>query len=345
MTPNIDVRPATELDSSQWNGFLHSRYGANFYQRFEWAYVNRDSLGHRTHYLLAEHDSTVVGVLPLVHIRSRLFGHVICSAPFVNFGGAAAVDDAGQSRLIEAACAHARDSGCDYLEIRSTKPIEGLPQRTDKVSMTVELRSDPEELFNAFSAKHRRNVRVALKAAIVVRSGGAELLDDFYAVLSDSWHGLGTPMYRKKYFADILRHFGEDVRIFVAYHEGVAIATAFNGYYRGTVEGMWAGVTQASRELQPNYVLYWEMMRDACVRGFQRYHLGRSTKDSGATAFKEKWLAVPTQLYWNYYLVRAKSVPMLSPSNPKYEMAIKLWQRAPRALVQLVGPPLARLIP
>jgi len=295
--------------------------------------------------LIAQHADDVVGVLPLVHVRSRIFGHVIASMPFVNFGGVAASDQATARKLIDAACQHAKESRCDYLEIRTTHPLEGLPQRTDKVSMTVDLLPDPDELYKSFTAKHRKNIRAALRNRIEVRSGGHELLPHFYETLADSWHGLGTPLYRRRYFDDILRLFGNDIRIFVAYHDGVPIATALNGHHLDTVEGMWAGVRQSSRSLQPNYVLYWEMIRDACLRGFRHFHLGRSTKDSGATAFKEKWLAKPKQLYWNYSLVRARDVPMLSPSNPKYQFGIKLWQRAPRVAVQSMGPILARLIP
>lgn len=345
-TPGL-IRAATDQDAGRWNSFLNLCPGANFYQRYEWEHVNRQMLGHRTLFLMAEHEGAITGVLPLVNIRSRLFGNVITSMPFVNFGGPAALDTATEDALVRAACEHADRSGCRHVELRGTKPLMGLPHRTDKVSMTIDLVADPEEMMMKFNGKHRANVRRALKEGLTVRSGGMELLREFYDLLSYSWHALGTPLYRRSYFADILRRFGDDVRIFVAYKpDGTPVATAFNGHFNGTVEGMWAGIDPRHQALQPNYTLYWEMIADACRRGYQRFHLGRSTKDSGAMAFKEKWLAKPQQLYWNYHLAdKSSELPQLNPSNPQFALAIRTWRRMPLAMLRIVGPPIARLLP
>lgn len=339
------IRPATDADASRWNAFVNLCEGGNFYQRFEWRAINGGSLGHRTHFLLAERGDEVVGVFPLVHVKSLIFGHVLSSMPFVNFGGPAALDDETEAALVGAAREYADGVRCDYLEIRATKPLGDLRTNTDKVSMTIPLVPDPEQMMAGFAQKHRHNIRRALKNGLEVRAGGAELLDDFYALMSLSWKELGTPLYRREYFADVLTRFGTDARIFVAYHEGKPIATAFNGYHRGTAEGMWAGVDPAYHQLQPNYVLYWEMIRDCCLRGCTAFHLGRSTKDSGSVQFKEKWLAEPKQLYWNYHLVRAKELPGLNPRNPKYALAIRTWRKLPMSVLRVIGPPLARVIP
>lgn len=341
----VRIRTASDADATRWNAFVNLCGTANFYQRFEWRDVNARSLGHRTEFLLAERGDAVVGVLPLVHVRSALFGHVISSMPFVNFGGPAALDEAAEAALLAAARAHAEASRCHYLELRATKPFDGMPTNTDKVSMTVPLVADPEALMKAFTQKHRHNLRRALKNALEVRAGGAELLDPFYGLMVKSWKDLGTPLYERAYFADILAAFGDGIRIFVAYHEGQPVATALNGHHRDTVEGMWAATDPAAHQLSPNYVLYWEMLRDACTRGFTSFHLGRSTKDSGAVTFKEKWLAQPKQLYWNYHLVRATGMPGLNPRNPKYQLAIRTWRRLPLPVLSVLGPRLARLIP
>jgi FemAB-related protein (PEP-CTERM system-associated) len=344
-SPALRIRVATDRDAGRWNEFLNLCPRANFYQRYEWEQANRVLLGHRTLFLLCEQGDRIVGVLPLVNIRSRLFGNVLTSMPFVNFGGPAAHHDAIEEILVREACAHADRHRGRYLEVRSTRPLAGLLQRTDKVSMTIALKDDPEQMMAAFSQKHRHNIRRAQKAGFEVRTGGAELLDDFFDILSFSWHALGTPLYRKSYFAGLLRAFGTDLRVYVAYHEGRPVATALNGFFKDTVEGMWAGVDPRHAELQPNYVLYWEMIADACRSGYRQYHLGRSTKDSGAQRFKEKWLGEPKQLYWNYHLVTDEEMPHLSPSNPQFDRAIRTWRRMPLAVLRVIGPPIARLIP
>jgi FemAB-related protein (PEP-CTERM system-associated) len=341
--PTKVVRAGAQ-DAERWNAFLESCPAANFYQRFEWLAVN-ERMGHQTLALLAERGGKVVGIFPLVYIRSRLFGNMLSSMPFVNFGGPAGRDEAALMALVEAACRHADDAGVDYLEIRATHPVAGLPAKTDKVSMTIQLCPDPDALFDGFSRSHRHNIRRAAKNDIEVRSGAIELLDVFYKLMSLSWRELGTPLYAKDYFVSLLDRMGQDVRIFVAYRDNLPIATAMNGHFAGTVEGLWAGMDPAHRQLQPNYVLYWAMIKDACERGMNRFHLGRSTVGSGAVEFKSRWSAEPTQLYWNYHLVRASEMPALNPDNPRYALAIRAWRRLPLALTRVVGPRLARLIP
>jgi len=108
---------------------------------------------------------------------------------------------------------------------------------------------------------------------------------------------------------------------------------------------MWAGSHPDFRRLQANYVLYWEMIKDACERGYSSYHLGRSTVETGGESFKKKWNAESSQLYWQYYMPGGNGMPQLNTGNPKYRMAISAWRKLPLALTRLIGPHLSRSIP
>ncbi len=254
---------------------------------------------------------------------------------------------ARRETLVQAAADIAKREGADYIEIRSTKILdESLPTATHKTSMTLALQNDPDILWNAFASKHRTNIRRVYKDEISVRHGHSDLLDDFYHVLAHSWRHLGTPIYSKRYFNAILEAFPEKTRIFVCYQHGkIPIAAAFNGYFKSTVEGMWAGALAESRKLQPNYVLYWEMIKHACEQGYASYHLGRSTVDSGGEQFKKKWNTDSKQLYWTYYLNKTDAMPQLNVNNPKFQLAIRLWQKLPLHVTTILGPLLARSIP
>jgi hypothetical protein len=47
-------------------------------------------------------------------------------------------------------------------------------------------------------------------------------------------------------------------------------------------------------------------------------------------------------LFYEYYLVKAKQVPDISPMNPKYRMFIEAWKRLPLPIANRIGPWLAR---
>ncbi|MET0067931.1 MAG: FemAB family XrtA/PEP-CTERM system-associated protein [Candidatus Thiodiazotropha sp.] len=329
-----------------WNHYLRETPGANFYQRYEWQELNQDHFGHET-FCIAVGEEKIEGVLPLVLIKSRLFGRILCSMPFVNYGGVCADNEMAEKALLHKAVSLADQYKADYLEMRATRSsIIDLPESTRKVSMTINLDADHEAIWSGFKSKHRTNIRRVYKNEIHVKSGHAELLDDFYKVLSHSWRDLGTPLYRKSYFQTLLDLFGRDeLKIFVAYKGDEPICTAFNGYYKGTVEGMWMGTVLQYRSLQPTYVLYWEMIKDSCEMGCTHYHLGRSTVDSSAESFKKKWNAEQTQLYWQYYLPGGGEMPQLNVDNTKFQLAIEVWRKLPLPVVGLIGPWISRSIP
>ena len=333
-------------EAIEWSSYVESRPDATFYHRLEWRGVMERNFGHSTYYLVARDGSAVVGLLPLVFVKSRLFGAILCSMPFLNFGGVVADRPNVERVLLEKASSLVEDLDADYLELRHLRRSEmQLPARLHKVSMTIKLEKDPDLLWNAFKSKHRRYIRKAIKSNLEYRNGGHELLDDFYQVLSRGWRVLGTPIYAKSFFRDVLDTFGEAVEISIVYFEGRPIATAFDGFHGGTVEGMWAYALRDYSRLEPNYFLYWKLIERACRRGSGLYHLGRSTAGSTAEFFKAKWNAESHQLYWEYVLGRSKELPSLEVSNPKYMLAMAAWRRMPLKLTQWIGPRLARNIP
>jgi FemAB-related protein (PEP-CTERM system-associated) len=343
---DIAVERCTMADRDDWNAFLSRSERGTFYHLFDWRDINSKSFGHTSPYLLARRERAIVGVLPLTLIESRLFGRILCSMPFVNFGGPCSPAPAVRAALAQSAVTLADELGVDHLELRCTDELDaGLPVSTRKVSMTLDLAPDPQTLWNAFTSKHRNNIRRAEKNGLTVKSGGLDLLPPFYDVMQQSWHSLGTPLYALSYFENILKALPEHTRIFVCHRGDEPVGVAFNGYFEGTVEGMWAGGTPLSRPLQANYVLYWEMIRDACTHGFRSFHLGRSTTESGSEDFKRKWNAQSQQLYWYFHVPGGGAMPAVNVDNPKYKLAIAAWQRMPPWVIRMLGPRLAPSIP
>jgi len=342
----VRISVCTDTGAGSWDAYLATDAGGSFYHRYAWKGINERNFGHETFFLVAQRAEQVVGVFPLVLVSSRLFGRILCSMPFVNYGGPCSQDPEAMSLLLDEMVALVTRLRADYAEIRTLAPLtRDLPAALHKVSMTLALEPDPETLWNAFTSKHRTNIRRVYKDGLHVVSGHADLLDTFYGVLAESWRQHGTPIYRKRYFADILAAFPSETRIFVAYQDKTPVAAAFNGYYRDTVEGMWAGTDNRYRHLQSSYVLYWEMIKHACENGFRHYHLGRSTTESGGESFKKKWNAGSRQLYWNYHMPAGQPIPQLNVDNPRFRLAIELWRRLPTRLTTLIGPPVARGIP
>jgi len=342
----MQVLRCDQSHAAQWNAFVHASPRASFYHRWEWRGVNDRAFGHDTVYLAAVEDGRFVGVFPVVRLKSLLFGNVACSMPFVNYGGPAGDSEAIEQYLLDAAAHVSEEWRVDYLEIRSQHRFdERYPCSEHKVSMTIALDPDPDSVMGRFKREQRADIRKAYKNGFTAQFG-PELIDDFYTVLSESWRDLGTPIYRVDYLKRILEAFPHDTRICVVYDaERTPAAGAFVGLHEGTVEGMWLGIRGAYRRQYVGYVLYWELIKAACEMGAHTFHLGRSSKDSGSEQFKKKWNAEPLQLYWHYILRTRSRIPELNPNNPKYQLAIRAWQKLPLSMTQTLGPFLARSIP
>jgi len=89
-------------------------------------------------------------------------------------------------------------------------------------------------------------------------------------------------------------------------------------------------------------VLYWDVMRRACERGFRTFDYGRSKHGTGSFAFKKHWGFVPQPLYYEFKLLRGDTIPEVNPLNPKYRTFIAAWKRLPLPVANRIGPFLAR---
>ena len=211
--------------------------------------------------------------------------------------------------------------------------------------MILDLAPDTDAQWRSFNAKLRNQIRKAQKSGLQFVAGHLELLDGFYEVFARNMRDLGTPVYPKNFFHNILEAFPESTRIFAVYHNTKVIAAGIGSWFRKTLEIPWASSINDYKILCPNNMLYWEAIQFAIRNGFNKFDFGRSTLNEGTYNFKRQWGAQPVQLYWQYLMDGQNSIPDLNPSNPRYQTAIRIWQHLPLSVTRLLGPMIVRNIP
>src|SRR5437016_1521116 len=140
---------------------------------FGWKTVMTRALGHECLYLAARDPAGgLVGVLPLVRVRSLAFGHYLVSMPFLNYGGPLGSDAAVQALVARAVELAQRDKA-KLLELRSRGPLPlTLPVSHRKVAVVLDLPSGaPETVWQAISPRLKSYVRRTLKGGVSVRFG------------------------------------------------------------------------------------------------------------------------------------------------------------------------------
>ena len=334
-------------DAAEWDGYVDNHPDGLNYHLSGWMKVIREGFGHGTVGLMArDGGGKVRGVLPLVHMKSSLFGNFLVSLPFVNYGGVLTDSPEAATSLLAAAVELRDRCGARHVELRHLRE-EPLPLacKRHKVTMLLPLADDPEQQWQGFNAKLRNQVRKAEKSGLTARVGGRELLDDFYEVFVRNMRDLGTPVYGRRFFERVLTNFPDSTRIIGVYLEGRVIAAGIASWYRDTLEVPWASSNKDYKTLCPNNHLYWESIRFAIEHGFSTFDFGRSTPGEGTYKFKEQWGARPKPLFWQYALRPGGSLPELNPDNPKYDLAIRAWQKLPLWLTRIIGPGIVRNIP
>jgi FemAB-related protein (PEP-CTERM system-associated) len=334
-------------DEVAWDGYVGENQKATAYHLTAWRHVVARVFGHRTLYLMATGtQGEVKGVLPLVSLSSPLFGSFFVSLPYVNYGGVLADEDNVRDALLAAAVACAKEYGASHIELRHTTGQDlAWPRKDHKVSMRLDLPQGFDELLKAFPPKLRSQIRRGEKEGMTTQVGGLELLDDFYRVFSLNMRELGTPVYGKQFFEEILRTFSKDAKICCVRLGSKPVAAAFVYGFRQTLEIPWASSDRRYVRSAPNMLLYGAVLKYACEQGYRVFDFGRSSKDSGTYRFKEQWGAKPVQLHWHYWLNNGMALPELNPQNPKYALAIRVWQHLPLSVTTLVGPMISKYLP
>ena len=266
--------------------------------------------------------------------------------PFLNYGGVLADSLDAQSALLQAAVALSKELKASHIELRQQQELDlKWTTKQHKVSMRLELPRQFELIWNRFPSKIRTKIRRAQKEGMIVRVGGVEILPAFYRVFARNMRDLGTPVCGQKFFESILKTFSKEARILAVYWQDQPLAAGFLYGFRNVLEIPWSSGDRRYHSLKTNMLLYSSVLEYACREGFGVVDFGRSTPGSGTYSFKEQWGARPVQLHWYYWLNHGVQLPELNPQNPKYRIAIKMWQKLPIFLTKLVGPHVVKFIP
>jgi serine/alanine adding enzyme len=331
----VEVHPY-EASSEAWDDF-HG-YG--------WRRVMESALGHETRYLAArDDDGALTGVLPLVRVKSLLFGHYLVSMPFLNYGGPLGEADAVRALATEAVVIADRE-GADLLELRSRSeiPVE-LPATHRKVTVLLDLEpGNPEQMFSALKAKVRSQVRRPIKEGVEVRFG-PDQLDAFYRVFAENMRDLGTPVLGRSVFEAIRDTFGESVWFGAAWLDSTPVAAGCGFQWADEFEMTWASSLRAHNRIAPNMLLYWRFIERASEQGLATFNFGRCTPGGGTHRFKLQWGGRDQQLWWYHRSSDADSATPSPDEKGALSLGPKLWRQLPIPVANWLGPGIVRKIP
>ncbi len=284
-----------------------------------------------------------MGVLPLVDMRTRLFGRSLISAPFCVYGGPVAADAEALAALEAHAAALMDRMDVPVTEFRFLHAPEG-GEWTERPGLYVTFRkpigADDEANLKAVPRKQRAMVRKGIENGLRAEVSGS--LGALHRVYAESVRNLGTPVFSRRYFELLLAAFPDCTDVLTVLDGETPIAAVLNFYFRDEVLPYYGGGTAQARARAGNDFMYWEVMRRAASRGCRLFDFGRSKEGTGAFAFKKNWGFSPTPLAYRFRLRPGAALPERNPLNPKYSRFIAAWKRLPLPVANAIGPHIVR---
>jgi FemAB-related protein (PEP-CTERM system-associated) len=329
-----------------WDEWLRRNGRATPFHSTAWMQSLERSFGYESRSLYAERAGTITGVLPLFLVSNWVVGRCLISTPFADYGGICAEDEATWNALVERAKEMAIAERVDFLELRH-REATARPEFKQKdlyVGFSCELESDPEVQLKKLPRDTRYMIRKGQKAGFEVRSG-LDQLRTFYQLFTLNWHRFGTPVFSSKWLGILAEEFSDSIDLTLLYREGQAIEGVLSLFSADTAFPHYVGARPEANRYAANNFIYWHLMNDAVRRGLHRFDFGRSKRGTGAYEFKSSWNMRMDTLGYQTFLVRRKEAPNFSPTNPKFEIATRLWKGMPLKATTWLGPRVIRWFP
>lgn len=376
-------------DGHDWDNYVGKHLKANPYHFYNWQQAIKDAYRHQAYAMTAAgghsilpsqgHSQSIgdiVGVLPLVHLNSFIFGNKLVSMPFFDHGGVLSDNQSVERKLIQAAVSLGQKLKVQQIELRHLDCLSCLHDEGDadkqgkeqsgivpfecgvagnartlrprwslqahKVRLLMNLPDSSDALMKSFKSKLRSQISRPIKEGLLAKIGGVELLDDFYEVFSVNMRDLGSPVHAKAFPQHVLQRFSDTAKIVVIYLGTIPVAASIMVGVKDLMINPWASALRQFSKLSANMLLYWAMLAYASDHGYRNFDFGRSTPDEGTYRFKTQWGAEAHSMYWytiwlgNTHRSTTASEDGLQGKNRA--VAEQVWRRLPVQMTKWIGP-------
>ncbi len=344
--PRAEVRMLDARQAKHWDDFVWRQPSSTFFHLTGWMRVIQKTFGYRPRYLYSTRGERITGVLPLFEVSNWILGRCLISTPFAVYGGICAEDQDSHDALVAAARSLAHAEEVEYLELRQRAggPLQDFHRNPLYVSFKGTLDPDPELMLKRLPRDTRYMIRKAEKNSLRLERS-LEKTGQVYDLFTQSMHRLGTPVFPRRLFVNLVEEFRELADVLLVLSPLGPVCGVLSFRFRDTLLPYYSGANPEANSLAANNFMYWELMKYGAAEGLRIFDFGRSKKGTGAYAFKNQWNMQVDELNYQIHLVRRETLPNFNPLNPKFERAVRFWKRLPLGVANLLGPHVVRWFP
>ena len=313
-----------KTDEEEYTKFLQNHERCNFQQSLEWARVKTS---WKREVILAEDENKrIIGSLMVWVRKIPIFGNIMYSAR-------GPVCDIHDMEVLQQIAEGAKELAKKYnaIVLRIEPDIKsddedfknimlqlGFSIKDDAKNFREEIQpryvfrldtkgKTEDEIFKAFHQKTRYNVRLATKKGVTIKDGTREDLKDFHKIMVTTGIRDGFITRPLEYFEKMYDELGpEHMKVLLAYYEGKPIAGVIPIMYGNKTWYLYGASSNEHRNLMPNYLLQWEMIKIALNRKSDIYDLrgvpGIADNSNGLYRMKKGFGAEYTEFVGEVYM-------------------------------------------
>ncbi len=280
-----------EEDIQEYKKFLEGHERCNFQQSPEWAKVKDH---WKNEIILAEDENkNIIGSLSILIRKIPIFGNIMYSSR-------GPVCDIHDEKVLEQLTEGAKQLGKKYKaivlkiepdiksddkEFREIITKIGYKIKDDAKNFREEIQpryvfrldvkdKTEDEIFAGFHQKTRYNIRLATKKGVVVKEGTREDLKDFHRIMVETGARDGFIIRPLSYFEKMYDELApKHMKLLMAYYEDKPISGVIPIMYGNKTWYLYGASSNQHRNLMPNYLLQWEMIKIAIKNKSDIYDL------------------------------------------------------------------------
>lgn len=276
---------------------------------------------YETIYCILYEGATVIGVFQAIKE-----GDKIKSLPVLPSAGICCSPSHKKEDLYKMICDHFKKP----YEIRDFLKFSSF-SFDKKVTCYLPLKKTVDEQMQSFKSKLRNQIKKGYANGLEIKSGGIELLPQFYDIYIRNMHRLGVPHPSINYFKSFVQNYENGIsKLFIVTYNSIPVGACIVFTYGKLAELFWASTSRKYNNLNPNMVLYWEIIKFSIEQNMEILSFGRSNVESNSLKFKEQWGVETHPLYFNYSSEQS--------NLRNFGLINKIWKLIPFPIVKIVGP-------
>ena len=313
-----------EQSEAEYTSFLETHERCNFQQSIEWSKV-KTSWKHEV--ILAEDSSgKIIGSLMVWIRKIPIFGNIMYSSrgPVCDIHNMEVLKQINEGIQVLAKKYNAiviriePDIKSEDKSFRNIMLDLGYQIKDDAKNFREEIQpryvfrldtkdKTEEELFNNLHSKTRYNVRLATKKGVTIKEGTKEDLKEFHKIMVTTGIRDGFITRSLSYFETMYDQMApKHMKLLMAYYEDKPISGVIVIIYGNKTWYLYGASSNEHRNLMPNYLLQWEMIKIALENKSDIYDLrgvpGIADNSNGLYRFKKGFGAEYTEFIGEVYM-------------------------------------------